>query len=374
MTRRKFLVNVVVELITDKGIRMTKYLETRKKADGRKYYAFNPSKGVKDALGLKYRKFTDKREAEKYCRQVALEFNLHRRKNEGRVAIHDESVQALINFYKSTQEWEKLKENSQICYDLCFKSATETVFGQSNVSFGETKARNVTATQADRLYAQIVKDFSSHRANQCIKVLRKVYNVGFRHDRVIANPFSNMQIPGLPSRKVLWEPEQVFHMIQTADDMGYRSIGTLTLLCYDLCSRPGDMRQLRWDNYKGGLFKYTQEKTGTDMEVPASPRLIERLESITNRQDEIAICETTANPYSKDLLVKYFARIRLRSGLPKELQLRDLRRTGATEMAESGCTEDELRAVTGHQSREILATYVRPTTRLATSAVNKRFA
>jgi integrase len=134
------------------------------------------------------------------------------------------------------------------------------------------------------------------------------------------------------------------------------------------------MRQLRWDNYKGGLFKYTQEKTGTDMEVPASPRLIERLESITNRQDEIAICETTANPYSKDLLVKYFARIRLRSGLPKELQLRDLRRTGATEMAESGCTEDELRAVTGHQSREILATYVRPTTRLATSAVNKRFA
>ena len=330
--------------------------------------------GVKDALGLKYRKFTDKREAEKYCQQVALEFNLHRRKNEGRVAINDESVQALINFYKSTQEWEKLKENSKICYDLCFKSATETVFGQSNVSFGETKAKNVTATQADRLYAQIVRDFSHHRANQCVKVLRKVYNVAFRHDRVTANPFSNMQIPGLPTRKVLWEPEQVFHLIKTADDMGYSSIGTIALLCYDLCARPGDMRQLRWDNFNDGLFEYTQEKTGTEMAVPASPRLVERLEAITNRQNEIAICETTGNPFSKDLLVKYFARIRKQSGLPKELQLRDLRRTGATEMAESGCTEDELRSVTGHQSREILATYVRPTTRLATSAVNKRFA
>lgn len=353
---------------------MAKYLEIRKKADGTKYYAFNPSKGVKDALGLKYRKFTDKREAEKYCQQVALEFNLHRRKNEGRVAINDESVQALINFYKTTNEWEKLKENSKIFYDLCFRTATETVFGQSNLSFGETKAKNVTATGADRLYAQIVREFSKHRATHCIKVLRKAYNVGYRHDRVAANPFANMQIEGLPNRKVLWEPEQVFHLVKTADEMGLRSIGTLAMLCYDLCARPGDMRQLRWNNFKAGVFEYTQEKTGAEMSVPASPRLIERLESITNRQDEIAISESTGNPYSKDHLVKTFARVRRKSGLPTGLQLRDLRRTGATEMAESGCTEDELRSVGGWKSREILATYVRPTTKLATSAINKRFA
>jgi len=51
----------------------------------------------------------------------------------------------------------------------------------------------------------------------------------------------------------------------------------------------------------------------------------------------------------------------------------DLRRTGATEMAESGCTEDQLRAVTGHKSRVILETYVRPTRRMARAGMNKRF-
>ena len=141
------------------------------------------------------------------------------------------------------------------------------------------------------------------------------------------------------------------------------------------------MRQLTWINYHEGNFAYIQEKTKTPMGVAASPRLEERLRKYhqydpmdLNREGCIAICETTDKPYSKDLLVKYFARVRNRAELPKHLQLRDLRRTGATEMAEAGCTEDELRAVTGHQSREILATYVRPTVKLAQSAQNKRFA
>lgn len=38
--------------------------------------------------------------------------------------------------------------------------------------------------------------------------------------------------------------------------------------------------------------------------------------------------------------------------------MRDLGRTGATEMAEAGCTEDELRSVKGHQSRDVLSMYV----------------
>jgi len=360
---------------------MTKYLEERKKADGKITYAFNPSKGVRDALNLRYKPFDNRREAEKYCQQVALEFNLHRRKNEGTIKIDDESVQGLINFYKTTQEWLKLAENSQTFYDLQLRTAVEMEFDASKLNFGQVKAKNITATQADKLFTMIQREYSDHRAAHVVKVLRKVYNVGFRHDKVPANPFSNMKIPGLPTRKILWEPEQVFKLIETADKMGYPSLGTITLLTYDLCARPGDMRQLTWANYQEGNFGYTQEKTKTLMGVAASPRLIERLKELhqydpsdLEREGCIAICETTGRPYSKDLLVKYFARVRKASGIPTHLQLRDLRRTGATEMAEAGCTEDELRAVTGHQSREILATYVRPTMKLATSAINKRFA
>ena len=351
-----------------------KYLEERRKADGTKYFAFNPTRAVRNALGVTYQRFTDRRDAEVYCLKIASDFNLHRRKRENEVKVDDNSVQALINFYKTTQAWLKLKENSQIFYDLCFRTATEAELPGTKASFGELNAREVTAIQADRLFTFIQQSVSLHRAVNSTKVLRVAYNVAYRHDKVYANPFAKMRTPGLPTRKVLWEPEQVSQVINMADKMGYPSIGTITLLTYDLCARPGDMRQLTWDNYAEGVFNYVQEKNGTPMAVPASPRLIERLETIRDRQKHIAICERTGKPYSKDRLIKYFARIRRASGVPTHLQLRDLRRTGATEMAEHGCTEDELRAVTGHQSREILATYVRPTVKLASSAVNKRFA
>ena len=360
---------------------MTKYLEQRKKANGAVFYAFNPSTAVKHALDLRYKTFRTKSEATTYCKIVAAEFDLHKRKNDNRVKVDPESISGLITFYKSTQEWLKLAENSQTFYDLQFKTATEMWGSDSKVTFGQTYAKNVTATKADKLYTQIQSLYSDHRAASVVKVMRKVFNVALRHDKVRSNPFSNMKIPGLPTRKVMWEPEQVFKMIETADKMGYYSLGTIVLLTYDLCARPGDMRQLTWANYHEGNFGYEQEKTKTPMGVAASPRLVERLRDIHNydpmglqREGCIAICETTSMPYSKDLLVKYIARVRNRAGLPKHLQLRDLRRTGATEMAEAGCTEDELRAVTGHQSREILATYVRPTMKLAQSAQDKRFA
>lgn len=361
---------------------MTKYLEKRQKADGTVFWAFNPNQSVRKALGYKYQSFQNKRDAELMCRQVAAEFNLYQRKKAQNIKVDEESVLGLINFYKSTIEWSKLAKNSQIHYNLLFRTATEFSVGNANKTFGELDARSITATKADALYTQILKAFSPHRAVHVVKVLRKVWNEGFRHDKVRANPFSNMRIPELAPRTVLWEPDQVKKLIETADEMGFPSIGTITLLCYDLCARPGDMRQLTWSNFDGMYVDYMQEKTKTTLSVLTSPRLCARLSSLLDSanggekrpKDAIVLAETTGRPYTKDHLVKCFARVRARSGLPTHLQLRDLRRTGATEMAESGCTEDELRAVTGHQSREILATYVRPTTKLATSAVNKRFA
>ena len=364
-----------------------KYLEKRERVNGKAVWICNPSASVKRALKIGSKTFKLRSEAEKYCKTVALQFDVHRRQVDNQLHIDQETVRGLVNFYKTTREWSKLKENSQIFYDLCFRSAFETYLGKSNAAFGELIASNIKATQADRLFLQIEKDFSTHRAVHATKVLRKAYNVGIRNDKVTFNPFAKMQKTQLDTRKVVWTEGDVFKLIETADKMGFPSIGTLALLNYDLCGRPGDMMKLQWDGvdpegninkYEDGTFYYTQEKTGTHMEVPASPRLITRLKGTKwadkDQKRYIVICETTGEPYSKDLRVKYFARIRKAAGIPTHLQLRDLRRTGATEMADNGCTEDELRAVGGWQSREILATYVRPTRKMANNAQSKRFA
>ena len=133
------------------------------------------------------------------------------------------------------------------------------------------------------------------------------------------------------------------------------------------------MRKLRWSDLQDGVFRFIQEKTGIEVEIPASERLLDRLAGLDTQTDTIVVCEATQRPYDRRLYGKWFARIRDAAGLPSSLQLRDLRRTGATEMAEAGCTEDELRSVTGHQSRDVLSIYVRPTVKLAASGISKRF-
>ncbi len=45
-----------------------------------------------------------------------------------------------------------------------------------------------------------------------------------------------------------------------------------------------------------------------------------------------------------------------------DVQFRDLRRTLATALGAAGCTDDQIRAITGHKTRSVVAVYVRPDT------------
>ena len=354
-----------------------KYLETRKRANGRIVFAVSPPPYVQQALEVKYEQYENKKDAINRAIQIADAYQEYKKGNKKDITIKQDTVMGLVAFYKSTEEWRKLKDNTKVFYDLMIDTALEARLGESKILLKDYLARTVTPTHADKLYDTITKQISRHRAVHTIKVLRKIYFVGMRHSKIPTNPFQKMNIKALERREVRWTPDQVQTFIETADEVGRGSIGTLSLLCYDLCQRPGDMRKLKWSNFDGNFFEFVQEKTGTLVTIPGSPRLIKRLESLpTNREldTNIVICETTKKGFDRRLYSKWGATIRDTANLPKELKISDLRRTGATEMAESGATEDELMAVTGHTSREVLSTYVKKTEKLAARGVNKRFA
>lgn len=58
--------------------------------------------------------------------------------------------------------------------------------------------------------------------------------------------------------------------------------------------------------------------------------------------------------------------------IPKRLTFQDLRRSGLSEIGDAGGTTDELRSLSGHKTREILAVYVVPSTEQARNALRKR--
>ena len=352
-----------------------KYCEERKRADGSIAFIFNPPAYVKAATGAVYTLFRTCKEAHAHANAVAAAYWDYKAKSRNSVYLDENTVEGLVAHYRTTEAWKILADNSKRSYDLMMRNSCAVRVGQSNINFGHMLARNVTVELADKFYDTMLKHKGRHRANACCKVMRRVFNVAMRHSRVKTNPFIMQNLKSTPPRMVLWEPEHIQTFISTADDMGHHSVGTIALLCYELCQRPGDMRQLKWDDYNRGVFTFQQEKTKVQIEIDATPSIIDRLAILERGEPDQAILidEFNGLPYDRFKYYKLAREIIKAAGLPDHLQLRDLRRTGATELAEHGCTEDELRSITGHKGREILNTYVRPTRAMARNAMKKRF-
>ena len=358
---------------------MTKYIQRRVAKDGTPTWAFNPPGYLREALAghdIRYLQFPCRISAEDHSKQVVRLWEDHKRSEKQQAHVPLGSVLSLVSAYKRTNAWSSLSVNTKRTYNQILTGVYPVVLGGGSKPFGDLVAVNVTPMMAEKLYEHLKKSVSEHRANHTIKVLRRIWGIGKRKQVVRNNPFREMGLRNLPERVVLWEQEQVFAFIDKADEMGLHSIGTLVLLCYDLCQRPGDMRQITWAAYDGEEFDLVQEKTKVRVTIPVSPRLQARLDPIRGKDSALIVWKsdiTDEAGYDRYAIYKAVARIRRAAGLPDHLQARDLRRTGATEMAEAGVTEDQLRSVTGHRSRNILNTYVRPTRKLAASAMAKRF-
>lgn len=131
---------------------------------------------------------------------------------------------------------------------------------------------------------------------------------------------------------------------------------------------------LRWSDYEDGTFYITQRKTGTKVAAPVSHEMHAVLNSMSRSAIQAVVAEGTGHPYKSSYFSHEFARIRSLAGLPDYLQAPDFRRTAATELGQAGATDDEIRAVTGHKSRGIVAVYVRPDAGMGKAGQAKRSA
>jgi integrase len=159
----------------------------------------------------------------------------------------------------------------------------------------------------------------------------------------------------------------------------------MALMQYHLCQRPGDIRNMTWDNIEGDTIRFTQEKTQVQVTAPLTERLKERLKETprsehtnnivyhsSRRPDALGKVAVGVN-YNRRLYPKHATIVKRAAGIDETLWMSDLRRTGATEMANAGCTDDEMRSVTGHKTRDILSIYLVLDKTTSTNAMNKRF-
>jgi len=136
--------------------------------------------------------------------------------------------------------------------------------------------------------------------------------------------------------------------------------------------RRGDVLAMTKADYDGAWIRVeAQEKTGEALWIPAHPALRAYLDRL-GVEVGLLVKGPGAGPWDRSGFAKAFRQALDAAGL-QGLHFHGLRHSASRGLAEAGCTDEEIAAITGHRAREMVAHYTRQARqrRLAESAISK---
>jgi integrase len=142
------------------------------------------------------------------------------------------------------------------------------------------------------------------------------------------------------------------------------------------------MANLKWEDYdaENRILYLEQSKRRARVELPTTDELHEMLmqqKADVDFQPYIAPrCRQNsivAKPYDKITLSLIAREIMDKAGLPKELQIMDMRRTGTVEMIDAGVPMPQIMSITGHANPQSVKPYMKNTLTSARQAAKLRF-
>lgn len=148
-------------------------------------------------------------------------------------------------------------------------------------------------------------------------------------------------------------------------------VGTTQRLAFDLLlhtgQRSADVRQMTREaisDYgvtvvaqfaEGADFK--QQKTKAQLNVPIAPELKESLAAVA-RRGGVIVLTSFGKPFTEKGFSNYISSAANKAGLP-QCTAHGLRKSAATRLAEAGCTEAEIMAITGHKTSQEVGRYTK---------------
>lgn len=280
------------------------------------------------------------------------------------------SVKALIAAYQRSNRYLDLSPRTKIDYDYRLSIIEKWA--------GKTPVSAITPAAVENLWQNLART-SKYKANMTITILRLILFYAIRPLGWIQfNPASHPGLGGIPPRDIVWEDDEIFAFVKTADRLGYYNLGTAVLIGVCLAQREGDILSLDWRAYDGHNVLIKQNKTGAYICVPVHPVLKARLDAYPNKSGRIIRSEYHGGEYPQSTFIKNFSKVRkiVCEQLPefKRCQFLDLRRSAIVRLAEVGCTEAQISAVSGHKidtCRRILETYLPRNSKMAREAIAK---
>lgn len=288
-------------------------------------------------------------------------------------------LEKVISDYYSSYDYRNLRPETKKQYEYFLNVMLNT----------QVEGKPLCQYDCEKLTTRIAKvaydewcEKGIHMANHIISATRIVLNHGVRMELCLLNPFANVRKRAVERRKTVWSREHVQKLLEVAySDFSTRNLGLIAHMAYEWCQRLGDMRVLTWDNidFDTQTVFIKQSKRRAEVHLPISDDLCEMLHQ---QEEDFGFQKYVAprpnpirgeyKPYSLQNLPKYGRRLMQAAGLPDELRLSDLRRTGTTEMVDAGVGIGQIMSVTGHANPSSVKPYMKNTLTSANYALTER--
>jgi integrase len=199
-------------------------------------------------------------------------------------------------------------------------------------------------------------------ARNWLKVLRGLMafavNTGLRAD----DPTQGVKLPRAKAGEIhTWTETEI------AQFEAYHPVGSAARLAFGLllytAQRRGDIVRMGRQHIRDGVLSIRQEKTGTLVEIPVHPALAAIIAETPIAGQLTFLTSVSGAAFSSAGFGNVFREWCDEADLPKECTSHGLRKAACRRLAEAGCSEHEIAAISGHESLAEVRRYTRAASR-----------
>lgn len=210
----------------------------------------------------------------------------------------------------------------------------------------------------DALAVQSALQDTWSKANERIAVLSILCRFAVDLEWIERNPVED--IPKLKGGEyAAWPDDKLRAYERYCDEHGLTTARTIYELCIGTGQRLGDCVAMEWADFDGEYMHVVQEKTDAKLAIYCPPRLQAYLQSLPKTGKHI-LAKNLTQHIGKRQAQKAAEDVRAKIGAKdgeSRLVQHGWRYTAAKELAEAGCSDSEIQAVTGHKTLSMVAKY-----------------
>jgi site-specific recombinase XerD len=212
--------------------------------------------------------------------------------------------------------------------------------------------------QLRRRHVRKIRDERSETpgaANTILRLLKIVLNFAVEEEWIPFSPAAKMRLLKVGEWRA-WSDEEC------AAFEARWAPGTMERRAYALAvytgQRKGDLVLMARAHRKSGVIRVVQSKTGKEMWVPEHRELAAELgRGVIGHMSLLTTSHGKA--FDEVYFGAWFAEAIDEAGLPDDCVLHGLRKTAARNLAEAGCSEEEIKSIIGHTTSRMASLYTK---------------